>query len=91
MSKTRLTIVMVLAVYPLVTALLYLLGPFTQNWEIWHRTLILTPLTVASIIFVIAPLVVCLLAIATPLCSIALVANISNGRILRDFQEMRVR
>lgn len=57
MSKTRLTIVMVLAVYPLVTALLYLLGPFTQNWEIWHRTLILTPLTVASIIFVIAPLV----------------------------------
>lgn len=57
MSKARLTIVMVLAVYPLVTALLYLLGPLTRNWEIWHRTLILTPVTVASIIFVITPLV----------------------------------
>lgn len=57
MSKTRLTIVMVLAVYPLVTALLYLLAPLTRTWEIWHRTLILTPVTVASIIFVITPLV----------------------------------
>lgn len=57
MSRTRLTIVMIVAVYPLVTALLYLLGPLTRSWEIWHRTLVLTPITVASIVFVITPMV----------------------------------
>lgn len=57
LSKARLTVVMVFAVYPLVTALLYVLGPITSDWQIWHRTLILTPVTVASIIFVITPMV----------------------------------
>lgn len=57
MSRARLTIVMIVAVYPLVTALLYLLGPLTRSWEIWHRTLVLTPITVASIVFVITPIV----------------------------------
>lgn len=56
-SRIRLTIVMIGFVYPLVTSLLYGLGSVTDGWEIWHRTLILTPITVASIVFGISPFV----------------------------------
>lgn len=55
-SRIKLTIVMIVVVYPVVTTLLYVLTPLTPNWAIWHRTLLLTPTTVASIVFV-SPLV----------------------------------
>jgi hypothetical protein len=44
-------------VYPIVTTLLYVLSPLTPDWAIWQRTLLLTPATVASIIFFVSPLV----------------------------------
>jgi antibiotic biosynthesis monooxygenase (ABM) superfamily enzyme len=55
--KVRLAIVMVVLVYPLVTVLVYMLGPLTEDWQAWHRTLILTPITVVSIVYVINPFV----------------------------------
>jgi antibiotic biosynthesis monooxygenase (ABM) superfamily enzyme len=54
-SKFRLASVMLVAIYPLVTAILYGLGPMTPGWQTWQRTLILAPLMVAMLVFVIAP------------------------------------
>ena len=54
-SRFRLAILMLVAIYPLVTALLYALAPLTDGWATWQRTLVLAPLMVASIVFHIAP------------------------------------
>jgi len=55
-SKIRMAIVMTVFVYPIVTLLLYALSPLTDNWAVWHRTLVLTPITVSLIVFVVSPL-----------------------------------
>jgi antibiotic biosynthesis monooxygenase (ABM) superfamily enzyme len=56
-SKIRLTIVMIGFVYPIVTLLLYALNPLADDWAVWHRTLVLTPVTVSLIVFVVSPLI----------------------------------
>ncbi|WP_157619765.1 hypothetical protein [Skermanella stibiiresistens] len=56
-SKTRLTIVMIGFVYPIVTLLLYALNPLAENWAVWHRTLVLAPVTVSLIVFVVSPVI----------------------------------
>ncbi|WP_417805356.1 hypothetical protein [Thalassospira lucentensis] len=55
--KWRLAMIMFAFVYPLVTMLVYVTIPQTGEWAIWHRTLIITPITVTMIVFVIHPLV----------------------------------
>jgi antibiotic biosynthesis monooxygenase (ABM) superfamily enzyme len=47
---------MMLFVYPIVTLLLYALSPLADNWAVWHRTLVLTPVTVSLIVFGVSPL-----------------------------------
>jgi hypothetical protein len=42
-------------VYLLITGLLYVLMPLTEDWQIWHRTLLIAPLMICSIVFVISP------------------------------------
>jgi antibiotic biosynthesis monooxygenase (ABM) superfamily enzyme len=54
-SKIRLTIIMIGFVYPIVTLLLYALNPLADDWAVWHRTLVLTPVTVSLIVFVVSP------------------------------------
>lgn len=54
-SKFRLAIVMLAAVYPFVTALLYVVLPLTDGWPLWQRTLVIAPVMVFSIIYGIAP------------------------------------
>lgn len=56
-SKIKMTIIMIVFVYPIVTLLLYALNPLTDSWAVWHRTLVLTPLTVSLIVFVVSPLI----------------------------------
>ncbi|WP_451986856.1 hypothetical protein [Azospirillum endophyticum] len=56
-SKIRMAIVMIVFVYPIVTILLYTLRSLANNWDIWHRTLVLTPITVVLIVFVVSPLI----------------------------------
>lgn len=56
-SKARLAIVMIFAVYPLITTLLYILTPLTEGWAVWHRTILIAPIMVLSIVFVIAPVI----------------------------------
>jgi antibiotic biosynthesis monooxygenase (ABM) superfamily enzyme len=54
-SRLRLAIVMLIPVYPLITAILYVIMPLTDGWQIWQRTLLIAPLMIFSIIFVIGP------------------------------------
>ncbi|WP_245485095.1 hypothetical protein [Ciceribacter ferrooxidans] len=54
-SKLRLAMIMLVAVYPFVTALLYIVLPLTESWPLWQRTLVIAPVMVFSIIYGIAP------------------------------------
>ena len=54
-SKVRLAALMLVAVYPLITTLLYIILPLTEGWPTWGRTLVLAPLMVITIVFFIAP------------------------------------
>lgn len=54
-SKHRLALLMLLVIYPFVTAILYVLMPLTEGWPIWARTALLAPIMVVSIVYGIAP------------------------------------
>lgn len=56
-SKLLLAILMILAVYPFITTLLYVISAHTEGWEIWQRTLLLTPVMIFLIAYVVAPFV----------------------------------
>lgn len=54
-SRLRFSVLLVIAVYPIITTLLYALASLTEGWEIWHRTMIITPFMVFSIVFAVSP------------------------------------
>ena len=56
-SKLRFALLLVVAVYPLITALLYAVMPLTTNWQTWQRTLVIAPIMVFSIVFFVSPMV----------------------------------
>lgn len=56
-ARLRLTLMMTLAVYPVVTMYLYALMPLTPGWTIWQRSLILVPLMAATIVMLVVPLI----------------------------------
>ncbi|NIY78036.1 hypothetical protein HCZ23_00930 [Celeribacter sp. HF31] len=51
----RFSVFVFLGVYPLVTALIYALAPFTAEWQIWERNLVMVPMIVGSMVFFIIP------------------------------------
>lgn len=53
--RFRLSFLLIVAVYPLITTLLYVLMPLTSTWETWHRTLVITPVMVSLIVFLVTP------------------------------------
>ena len=56
-SKFRLASLLIVAVYPLITALLYVVMPLTEGWALWQRTLVVAPLMVSAIVFGISPVI----------------------------------
>lgn len=56
-ARLRLTLLMTLAVYPVVTLYLYALMPLTQGWDIWQRSVILVPMMSATIVLVVVPFI----------------------------------
>ena len=53
-NRPRFSFFVFLGVYPLVTALIYALAPFTAEWHIWQRNLVMVPMIVGSMVFVIS-------------------------------------
>ncbi|WP_045680010.1 hypothetical protein [Martelella endophytica] len=56
-SKARLALFLILAVYPVITALLYGVATFTRSWPLWQRTLIVTPIMVLLMVYFVMPAV----------------------------------
>ena len=56
-ARLRLTALMTVFVYPIVTLYLYVLMPLTPGWDIWQRSLILVPLMAATIVLVLVPFI----------------------------------
>lgn len=54
-SRPRFALLVLVGVYPLITALLYVVVPLTEGWEIWQRTLVLAPVMVAVMIWGLIP------------------------------------
>jgi antibiotic biosynthesis monooxygenase (ABM) superfamily enzyme len=56
-SRPRFALMVLLGVYPLITALLYIIMPLTDGWTIWQRTLLIAPLMVSAMIWGLIPTV----------------------------------
>ena len=54
-ARSRMAVIVFIAVYPLVTALIYIIFPLTEGWQAWQRTLVLVPLVVISLVYVVIP------------------------------------
>lgn len=54
-SRLRQFAITLLGVYPVITALLYLVIPLTAGWQVWQTTLIVAPLMVAIMVFWMIP------------------------------------
>lgn len=57
LSKLHLALAMLVPIYPLITTILYIVLPLTENWTIWQRTAVIAPVMVFSIVFVVSPFV----------------------------------
>lgn len=56
-SRYRFTLVLAIVVYPLITAILYIVAPFTEGWSIWQRTLVVAPVMVIAMVWGVIPAV----------------------------------
>ncbi|MET0170456.1 MAG: hypothetical protein ABW191_08780 [Aliihoeflea sp.] len=56
-SRARMSFLMTLAVYPVVTLFLYALAPLTAGWTIWQRSLVLVPMMATTIVFLVVPFI----------------------------------
>lgn len=54
-NRHRLALLVLVFVYPLITALLYAMGPLTASWQVWERTLVLAPVMVILMVYVLIP------------------------------------
>lgn len=56
-SRYRFTLVLMVVVYPLITAILYVVAPLTEGWTIWQRTLVVAPTMVVAMVWGVIPAV----------------------------------
>jgi antibiotic biosynthesis monooxygenase (ABM) superfamily enzyme len=54
-ARARLAGLVLIAVYPLITAIIYAVAPFTEDWEIWARNFVIAPMMVIAMIYFVIP------------------------------------
>ena len=54
-SRPRFAFLVLVGVYPLITALLYAVLPLTDGWPLWQRTLLIAPIMVVIMIWGLIP------------------------------------
>ena len=57
MNKHKLAFLVLLFVYPVITAILYGMVALTTGWEVWERTLVLAPLMVGLMVYILIPFI----------------------------------
>ncbi|TDT96672.1 MULTISPECIES: hypothetical protein [Azorhizobium] len=55
LCRYRLSVGASLGAYPLITGILYGLGPLTETWEVWQKTLAIVPVMVPCMVFGVIP------------------------------------
>ncbi|WP_249692148.1 hypothetical protein [Stappia sp. WLB 29] len=55
LSRPRFAVLVFAGVYPLVTALLYLVAPLTRGWAFWQQTLVIVPVVVVTMVWGLIP------------------------------------
>jgi antibiotic biosynthesis monooxygenase (ABM) superfamily enzyme len=53
----RMALLVTIGVYPLITAIVYGVAPFTAGWEIWQRNLVVTPIMSAAMSYGLIPFI----------------------------------
>ncbi|QQR36909.1 hypothetical protein JI749_04570 [Devosia oryziradicis] len=56
-ARLRMTLIMTVFVYPVVTVYLYILMPLTVGWEMWQRSFLLVPMMATTIVMLIVPFI----------------------------------
>ena len=56
-NRNRLALLVLVGVYPIITAILYVLGPLTAGWDVWQRTLVLAPVMVTLMVYGLIPFI----------------------------------
>ncbi len=54
-ARTRMALLVLVAVYPVITAIIYLVAPFTEGWPVWERNFVVAPLMVVAMVYFIIP------------------------------------
>jgi antibiotic biosynthesis monooxygenase (ABM) superfamily enzyme len=54
-ARARLATLVLIAVYPLITAIIYGVAPLTEGWAIWQRNFLIAPLMVVAMIYLVIP------------------------------------
>jgi antibiotic biosynthesis monooxygenase (ABM) superfamily enzyme len=56
-SRPRFALLVLLGVYPFITALQYVVGSLTGGWPLWERSLLIAPVMVVGMIWGVIPAV----------------------------------
>ncbi|HVY50764.1 MAG TPA: hypothetical protein VHA07_04310 [Devosia sp.] len=57
LNRFRFALLVLIGVYPLVTAISYAIAPFTAGWAIWQRGLVLAPMMVPAMVWGLIPFI----------------------------------
>lgn len=56
-NRLRFSLLVLIGVYPLITAISYAVAPFTAGWQIWQRGLLVAPIMVPCMVYVLIPFI----------------------------------
>lgn len=56
-NRFRFALLVLIGVYPLVTAISYALAPLTAGWQIWQRGFLLVPIMVFAMVWGLIPFI----------------------------------
>lgn len=55
LSRPRFALAVLFGVYPIITAILYIVLPLTEGWPLWSKSLVISPVMVIIMVFGLIP------------------------------------
>ena len=56
-NRLKFALLVLIGVYPLVTAISYAIAPLTMGWQFWQRGLLLAPIMVPAMVYGLIPFI----------------------------------